>query len=220
MFADIDIETTSRLSEAKWYLDNVIESYESVEEIFKDKLYKGNFFVNLYGAFEYTVYALVSRVIDKINDEHGIFVTDLKPCILSMLLHNECNALHQVSNKKWKKRLNLFSKIKDEEKNLIDNTIIPAQSGNLKYDQIEQICQVLGVEFPIIQDLSLKSRLSSIADNRNAIAHGRKTACEIGGQYTKAQLKDYYLSIEEYCLYLNQQLFLYVENKQYLKTLS
>lgn len=217
MYVDIDIETTNRLSEAKWYLDNIAESYDSSEEIFKDKLFKGNFFVNLYGAFEYTVYALVSRVIDKINEVQGILVTDLKPCILSILLHNECNAIHQVSNKKWEKRLQLFNKIKAEEKNLIDNTVVPAQSGNLKYPQIEQICQVLGVEFPIIHDMSLKSRLSSIADNRNAIAHGRKTACEIGGQYTKTQLNDYYMIIEEYCLYLNQQLFLYVENKQYLK---
>ncbi|MDE6396178.1 MAG: hypothetical protein K2K84_02785 [Muribaculaceae bacterium] len=217
MFADIDTETTNRLIEAKWYLDNTIESHASAQEIFRDKLYKGNFFVNIYGAFEYTIYALVSRVIDRINAEHNINVTDFKPCMLSMLLHDECNALHQVSNKKWEKRLQLFNKIKEEEKNAINNTIVPAQSGNLKYPQIEQICNVLGVEFPIIPDMSLKSRLSSVADNRNAIAHGRKTACEVGGQYTKTQLNDYYLAIENYCLYLNQQFFQYVENKQYLK---
>lgn len=68
IFVDIDIETTSRLSEAKWYLDNLVESPTSPEEVFKEKLYKGTFFVNLYGAFEYTVVNLVSRIIDKINE--------------------------------------------------------------------------------------------------------------------------------------------------------
>ena len=55
MFLDIDKETTDRLSEAKWYLDNIAESHSTPQEIFKEKLYKGSFFVNLYGAIEYTV---------------------------------------------------------------------------------------------------------------------------------------------------------------------
>ena len=52
MFLDIDKETTDRLSEAKWYLDNIAESHSTPQEIFKEKLYKGSFFVNLYGAIE------------------------------------------------------------------------------------------------------------------------------------------------------------------------
>ena len=72
MFLDIDKETTDRLSEAKWYLDNITESHSTPQEIFKEKLYKGSFFVNLYGAIEYTVCNLVSRVIDKIALENTI----------------------------------------------------------------------------------------------------------------------------------------------------
>lgn len=53
MFSDIDKETSDRLAEAKWYLDNITEYHNSPQEIFKEKLYKGSFFVNLYGAIEY-----------------------------------------------------------------------------------------------------------------------------------------------------------------------
>ena len=217
IFVDIDIETTSRLSEAKWYLDNLVESPTSPEEVFKEKLYKGTFFVNLYGAFEYTVVNLVSRIIDKINEANRVQITHLKPCLLSLLLHNECNALYQSTNKKWEKRLKLFNRIDDVEKSNIDNTLIPAQSGNFKHQQIKQICETLGVEFPILNDVSLEYRLSIIADNRNAIAHGRKTACEIGGQYSKSQLNEYYFAIQDYCLYLNQQFFNYIGSKHYIK---
>ena len=217
MFTDIDTETTRRLSEAKWYIDNIVESFHSPEDTFREKLFKGSFFVCLYGAIEYTVVTLISRVIDKINEAQHIQVIQLKSSLLSLLLHNECNALFQASDKKWKKRLHLFNRINDEEKSTIENTILPAQSGNLKYQQIEQICEVLGVEFPIINDPSLNYRLSTIADNRNAIAHGRKTVCEVGGQYTKNHLVEYYNAIQEYCLYLNQQLYQYIENRHYLK---
>lgn len=73
MFVDIDTETTSRLSEAKWCLDNLVESATSPEQVFKEKLYKGMFFVSLYGTIEYTVCSLVCRIIDKINeDKHEI----------------------------------------------------------------------------------------------------------------------------------------------------
>lgn len=101
MFLDIDKETTDRLSEAKWYLDNIAESHSTPQEIFKEKLYKGSFFVNLYGAIEYTVCNLVSRVIDKINEDQYVQVTHLKPSLLSLLLHSECDALYQASDKKW-----------------------------------------------------------------------------------------------------------------------
>lgn len=99
MFLDIDKETTDRLSEAKWYLDNITESHSTPQEIFKEKLYKGSFFVNLYGAIEYTVCNLVSRVIDKINEDQHVQVTHLKHSLLSLLLHSECDALYQASDK-------------------------------------------------------------------------------------------------------------------------
>ena len=217
MFLDIDKETTDRLSEAKWYLDNIAESHSTPQEIFKEKLYKGSFFVNLYGAIEYTVCNLVSRVIDKINEDKYVQVTHLKPSLLSLLLHSECDALYQASDKKWIKRLLLFNRIKDEEKSNIINTLMPAQSGNLKRQQIEQICEVFGAEFPAINNPDVGHKLSTIADNRNAIAHGRKTACEVGSQYTKDLLNGYYIAIQEYCLYLNQQFHKYIENKHYIK---
>lgn len=217
MFSDIDKETTDRLAEAKWYLDNITESHSSPQEIFKEKLYKGSFFVNLYGAIEYMVCSLVSRVIDNINEDQHVQVTHLKSSLLSLLLHSECEALYQASDKKWIKRLVLFNRIKNEEKSSIINTLIPAQSGNLKRQQIEQICEVFGTEFPAISNPDVGYKLSTIADNRNAIAHGRKTACEVGSQYTKDQLNGYYIAIQEYCLYLNQQFYQYIENKHYVK---
>lgn len=90
MFSDIDKETSDRLAEAKWYLDNITEYHNSPQEIFKEKLYKGSFFVNLYGAIEYMVCSLVSRVIDNINEDQHVQVTHLKSSLLSLLLHNEC----------------------------------------------------------------------------------------------------------------------------------
>lgn len=217
IFDDIDIETTSRLSEAKWYLDNLVESPTSTEEAFKEKLYKGIFFVSLYGAIEFTVCSLVCRIIDEINEDKHVHVTHLKTCLLSLLLHSECEALYQAADKKWAKRLALFNRINDDEKSSIINTILPAQSGNLKRKQIQQICEVFGVEFPIISNPTLEYRLSTIADNRNAIAHGRKTTCDVGSQYTKNQLIEYYTVVQEYCLYLNQQFFNYIRNKHYIK---
>ena len=217
MFEDIGIETRNRLSEAKWFLDNIIERIDSPENNYRDKLYKGTFFVNLYGALEYTVSSLVGRVIDKINENNQVSITDLKPSLLTLVLSAECDALFQAYDKKWKKRLSLFNRIKEEIKTDIENTLFPAQSGNIKFNQIEQICEVFGVEFEVVSDLSLKSRLTVLADKRNAIAHGRESSTEVGGNFTKDELQQYFNLIQDYCMYLNQHFYQYIENQHYIK---
>lgn len=217
MFTDIDHSTQRRIDEAKWFFDNIKETMDPCFD-FQDKLFKGNFFVNLYGAFEYNIVALVSRVIDKINEDNSVIITDLKPTILSLLLHDECTALYNVVNKKWIKRYELFIKIEDVIKDPINNSLMPAQTGNFKVTQIEQICKIFGAEFQVINDVQLKSRLDILADNRNAIAHGRKTACEVGASFTKRELKEYLDAVQAYCLYLNQSFYAYILNKHYLKS--
>lgn len=217
MFEDIEHETRNRLNEAKWFLDNTIERLDS-PDTYRDKLYKGSFFINLYGALEYTVSSLVSRVINKINENNQVHITDLKPSLLTLVLSAECDALFQAYDKKWKKRLLLFNRIKEEIKTDIESTLFPAQSGNIKINQIEQICEVFGVEFEVINDLSLKSRLTVLANRRNGIAHGRESATEVGGTFTKDELQQYFNIIEDYCMYLNQHFYHYIKNQHYIKT--
>ena len=43
---------------------------------------------------------------------------------------------------------------------------------------------------PVVNEDKMKGRLSTLANNRNAIAHGRELASVIGGRYTISEIEN------------------------------
>lgn len=198
MFSDIDSETTRRLLESKVILDYA-KDQESLRH--NAALYKGTFFVLLYGALEYTVTASVQRCLSKLN-ERGIDVSEIKPTLYSLVFNDECNSLADSKDKKWTKRYELFSKLNERQTCHIDEHLFPTSTGNIKYRQMESIWKTFGISANVVNSNRVIGRLDTLADNRNKIAHGRELPSTIGSAFTISEIEDFYNLISSYCSYI------------------
>lgn len=213
MFSDIDSESTRRLLESK-----VIFDYAKDQEALRHNaaLYKGLFFVLLYGALEYTVTAAVQRCISKLN-EKGFDVKALKPTLYSLVFNNECNSLIDSRDKKWTKRYELFSKLDVSQSCHIDESLFPTSTGNIKYQQMESIWKTFGISANIVNTNRIIGRLDTLADNRNKIAHGRELPSSVGSSYTISEIEDFYNLISSYCSYILSVFQGYIDTEEFKK---
>lgn len=215
MFSDINAESTRRLTEAK-SLVLLIKNANLIQSLNLDsKVYKGTFFVLLYGALEYTITAVVQRCISILNKkQYDIHV--LKPTLYSLIFHKECNAIMDARDKKWTKRYELFSQLGRTRIANIEDCLFPTSTGNIKYNQLKSIWETFGITNNIVTDIRIKGQLATLADNRNAIAHGRELASVIGGRYTIRDIECIYNDISKYCSYIITVFEDYITNEMYL----
>lgn len=216
MFSDINAESIRRLTEAKSII-MLIRNEDLIQSLNLDsKVHKGTFFVLLYGALEYTITAAVQRSINLLNEkQYDIHV--LKPTLYSLIFNNECNAIMDARDKKWTKRYELFYQLGGAKiANNIEDCLFPTSIGNIKYNQLESIWNTFGINLPVVTDARIKGRLAILADNRNAIAHGRELASVIGGRYTVSEIENIYNDISTYCSYIITIFEDYIANEIYL----
>lgn len=215
MFSDINNESIRRLTEAK-SLVQLIKNENLIRSLNLDsKVYKGVFFVLLYGALEYTITAVVQRSISILNDKK-YDIHALKPTLYSLIFHKECNAIMDAKDKKWTKRYELFSQLGKTKIAHIEDYLFPTSSGNIKYNQLESIWNTFGITNDVVTNVKIKGRLAALADNRNAIAHGRELASTIGGRYTIREIEYIYDDISTYCSYIITVFEDYIKKEMYL----
>ena len=215
MFSDINAESTRRLTEAK-SLVLLIKNEDLMRSLNLDsKVHKGAFFVLLYGALEYTITAVVQRCISILN-KRQYDIHALKPTLYSLIFHKECNAIMDARDKKWTKRYELFSQLGGTKIANIEYCLFPTSIGNIKYSQLESIWNTFGITHDVVTDVKIKGRLAALADNRNAIAHGRELASVIGGRYTISEIECIYNDINTYCSYIITVFEDYITNEMYL----
>lgn len=215
MFTDINSESIRRLTEAKSII-TIIKNRELLRQCSLDsRIYKGSFFVLLYGALEYTITSSVQRSITFLN-RHNYDTQNLKTTLYSLVFHNECNAIMDARDKKWSKRYDLFSQINTNKICYIEDSLFPTSNGNIKFEQMESIWKTFGISAEVCTDPKIKRRLSEIADNRNKIAHGRELASTVGALYTTAEIENIYNDISAYCSYITSIFDDYITNEEFL----
>ena len=183
------------------------------------KIYKGLFFVVLYGAVEKCLVDCVSIAINYLN-EQDITVLEVRPELWAMAFDPDCTRIEQNSNsKKWGNRNKLFTQL--QANNVlpqIQSHIFPTAVGNIKLAQIDGIWNTFGIKEPSNPEATkgYKQTLSNIADCRMQIAHGDATATEIGARYSLEMLKRKLADIDYYCNYIIACFNNYVTNKDFL----
>lgn len=217
MLNDISINSTARFREIRSFLTmlrNISPTTPtSPPEI---AVSKGLFFVNLYGAFEYTVTSSVQKTLS-IIDSKQIPVTKFKPTMLSLVLDSQCRSISAVGSAKlWEKRWELFNQLSSSNVVSINNTVMPTDGSNIKYGQLSSIWTTLCIKEPVVPTMIYRGRLEEMAENRNAIAHGRESAATIGRRYSINDLEQRFNDINTLCIYIIQCLENYLTNDDFL----
>lgn len=217
MFTEIKRQSDRRLIETRGLLDFIKAGTPKppTQEPINILISKGLFFVQLYGAYEYTVKTTVSKSIELINLKRPK-LSECKALFLSLALNSQLDSIASVGDKKWEKRHALFNTLADNDHIQIPNDLFPTNGRNLRFRQLESIWKSFSIVEPVISRPELRGRISELVNNRNAVAHGNETASKIGSLNTIAELYVRYGEISEVCSYIIQTFEDYIKNEKYL----
>jgi len=219
MLNDVLTESTTRLGEVRSFLTMIAHLSPSPRSKYHRNatVGKGLFFVNLYGAYEYTIVTTVQRTVQTFNSMQCT-ISDCKPVLLSLVLDPKCKAVASVGrNRMWDTRWALFDTAHSSDVAQIDETVIPTDGQNLKYPQLCSIWTTFCLSDPVLPRPALQGRISELVENRNAIAHGREAAATIGSRYSISELQTRLSDIDEVCTYVVQTFDDYLVNGGFLR---
>lgn len=217
MFSDIKSISTERLIEIKTFIELIKRLEPPIANIYPTEIaaMKGLFFVQIYGAFEYTLTSIIQRTIEEIN-KTNITLNQCKPIILSMALNPDLDSLYEVGEmKKWEKRWNLFDKFEGDSILNIANNIFPTNGQNIRHNQLASIWKTFDVQSAIFPENSLGGRITEIVNHRNSIAHGNNSSSEIGSRVTINDIDNRYDEMSRYFTYLFGIFEIYINTQQF-----
>ena len=162
-------------------------------------------FVQLYGAYEYAVHAAVQAVLVAVQAD-GLCPRDLHQKSLTLILNPQFLSASQ-GGRTWERRRDLVASFESTVPlQKIDETLFPKDGSHYRVAQLETIWAVFGITVPVLPEARLKGRIDELVDNRNALAHGRRTPEEIGGRYSTSDIERRVDDIQRVAIYILTQM--------------
>ena len=78
----------------------------------------------------------------------------------------------------------------DEPMENWNDALFPDNGSQFREEQLIIIWRIFGIDAPTLPEARLRERIKEVVNNRNAIAHGRLPAREVGGRYSEAEMNE------------------------------
>lgn len=202
MYQAVELEIGDRLNQSKELISHISNLETDGQNSELIKIQKGYLFVSLYSSIEYTITNVVSRFLEILKQEQ-LKPMEYKKYLLCAVLDNKFNALIGSSKKKvWDKKKEFFDALFSAEPANVDDSVFPTDGINISKKQIEDIWGIFHLSGDPIPEGINTWVLNEIKDHRNAIAHGREKAADIGGRYTTSTLTQRVNDVETLCFHI------------------
>ena len=188
MFTDARIEVGSRIQEGTTFISIAMAARNSSAAATS----RGLLFVQLYGVYEYAVGASVQAALGFIQSQL-LSCNDLRRSLLSLILQPEWTSAKTVGLRDvWEARHKLMTRLHDTSplSSLQDAVLFPSDGSHYRRSQLATIWKVFGITSPIVPQSRLLGRIDELVDTRNAVAHGRQTAREVGQRHSNQDMQD------------------------------
>jgi len=200
----IELEIQDRINQSKALVGHIstLELNDQDSELIK--IQKGYLFVSLYSSIEYTLTKVVSAYLEVLNQEN-LKPLEYKKYLLCAVMDSNFNALIGSGKRKmWLRKKEFFDALFSSEAANIDDSVFPTDGVNISAKQIEDIWSIFHLDGePVPQGINSWA-LNEIKEHRNAIAHGREKAADVGGRYTTAALNQRVADVEALCFHIVQ----------------
>ncbi|MGJ0848234.1 MAE_28990/MAE_18760 family HEPN-like nuclease [Tissierella praeacuta] len=186
------------------------------------KILKSSYILMLYNFIESSVTIFITSIYDTIRDRELAYSDaseELQTLWVESLLSDSFDQ-HASYNTFKNKAIDVIGNV------LSDNTVsftidkIPKMSGNINFRIIKNICKTHGIELQSssrAQDDNGEYSINTIKDDRNALAHGRKSFIECSRNYSVNELSNFTIEIIKLLDDLSESISHYIESEQYLK---
>jgi hypothetical protein len=166
---------------------------------------KGLVFVQMYAVYEYTMKGAVRAVINLIKS-HGTPVNRIRWTLLALALHPKVTAVIDSGHKEWDKKLGLFQTIDSAVAPVVPDSTFPDDGTHYRATQLRTIWRLFGITKPVVPHGRLHPLIDELVSNRNAIAHGQRTAEDVGRGYSPTDIASKISRTRRLCVHIAQTL--------------
>lgn len=180
------------------------------------RMHKGLFFILLYGTVEYTVTQCCMTFISHIK-EKPYLALDYKNKLVSIILSSEFEAFSACGAKeKWNKKSGVIDSLYSRDRSRLSETTFPGEVSNIGVSQLRAVWEYFHLPGEPFAD-KRNINLDEVKNNRNTVAHGRRSAENVGKGYTTRDLEKKLKAVENLCGYVVEAFEYSCENKHFLK---
>ena len=205
MFSAIKSEITNRILQIEVFFNALHGSSVTIPPGSTPPLVPGSatarglVFVSLYGTWEYTVSTAVEAAIQELKK---LPLSDVRLELLGLLLHWECDAAAKSNrDKMWDKRIHLFQQTVSLSP-FVGDPPFPSDGTQYRETQLQTVWKLFGIKESTVPDRRLLGRIEEMIENRNIIAHGERTAENIGCRYSVDDIRSIIAAIQTLCLHV------------------
>lgn len=159
---------------------------------------KGLFLVVLYAAFEFTVTRIVSDMANYVSGR-SIPCEHIDRSMLPLALDPQFKSVATPAKRsaKWEKRTALVGRIGSSSTVRLHDESLTEELGNVWPNALRQIFQAFGLSSSPFHSSAAQQYIHDLVDRRNAIAHGRESAVDIGQAYSSPMLERLFEELEK-----------------------
>ena len=177
---------------------------------------RGLFFVLLYAYFESSVNRFVSATLNHVSGA-AILTKHLQVALYSLALNPTLTALESSGkNTKWRHRVALFADQDSSDRCAINDVVLSIYLQNIWHASLLQVFSCLGIREQVVPSNRHIGYVDELVDKRNAIAHGREAAADVGRRFRSSELLVRLDAVAEVVAHLEASLTTYLDQKLYI----
>lgn len=218
-FENAQIEIRDRFAEANSLLlflrENGPEPLQPTSDNIKSL--KGLWIVSIYSAVERAVNATIEAALEVISSHNNRSI-DCIASIHSIFHFSEVKSINECGKGKiFDKSASLFQASHSESVLRITDNPLAESLQNVDAKTMLWIINLFGASDLTITPASI-GRVNALRERRNAVAHGRESASEVGERYSFEELTNIYNAADEAVTAFYLNLREHCINQRYLKT--
>lgn len=193
MLEEVEAETRQRLVEVfqLWNFLDLQVAQEAISQSDHLQSLRGLWLVSLYAVVEKTVNHCVEAVIRAIEIA-GAESNKYKPAVHSVLQASVIQSLRDCKrDKSFLRSVELFEKMRSAELITTVSNPFGTHLQNVDGGTMLLLLRYFGADGYDLP-LTTSTKLESLRERRNAVAHGRESPSEVGSRFTNADLKSLY----------------------------
>lgn len=181
------------------------------------KSLRGLWIVSLYAAVERSVNVAIESALAVISSHNNKSIDCIAP-IHSIFHFNQIKSVHECGrNKVFDKSITLFeASLSDSFLSITDNPLAESLQ-NVDANTMRWALKLFGAPQFIANPASI-GRINALRERRNAVAHGRESASDVGERYTLDELTNIYNAADEIVTAFFMSLQEYCDHQRYLKS--
>lgn len=197
-FENAHVEIRDRFSEANSLLIYLRENGPAPLQPTNNniKALKGLWLVSIYSAVERSVNTIIEAAIEVISGHENRSI-DCIPSLHSIFYFNGVRSINECGkNKIFDKSISLFKDVFSETVMKITDNPLAESLQNVDANTMSWVLGLFGAPNFSVAPASV-GRVNALRERRNAVAHGRESASEVGERYTIEELGNIYQACDE-----------------------